>query len=150
MSNMLLYHFTTKESAAKISQEGITRCLIPWDQNAQKTIFKPDFQWLTADPNFESQLWANFYMRLPGMFLKTEYRLTVEIPQHAHDYLIRWNDFKRIIPKNGINFITANLHPDAHWGLFAHPRGIPANWIIESIKTPRPIARPSPHEITRN
>jgi hypothetical protein len=123
-----LYHFTTKKLYRGIKSQGLMLGRIPTGIVGGKIIFLEQYQWLTANPDF-NQEWCK-YGTLP--YKRNEVRLTIEIPESMRENLYNWMDVCKVevSPK----FEEAlNLYGDPeNWRVY---KGcISPYWIKEVVK----------------
>ncbi len=128
---MKLYHFTNRECARRIAQEGITHGGVYLPYSAGSRVFR-GFLWLTDDPRFEAQHWATNLSGKCGD--RTQVRLTIELPEGTK--IKPWNTIARTLfllsPTDLCAFNLAGHSDGSHWYLY---RGvIPASWIIEKTE----------------
>lgn len=119
---MLLYHFTPAHSVKWILRNGLIKGRVPshFDAHGVPRFFR-GFQWLTSDPEFQSQSWAT----LP--FSLTHKRLAIDIPQFALNRVIKCEDFFARSRGDSAEFISS-FPGNKHWRLFKGR--IPPQWIL--------------------
>lgn len=113
---MTFYHFCAGEFLESIKKEGLTEGQIPNGDNS----FTPGFQWLTIHQTY-NQSWC----RADELqYNRTEYRLTIDIPESESRNVLKWVDHFRGHPM--FNDLNNGCDPQ-HWFLFKGT--IPPDWI---------------------
>lgn len=120
---MTLYHFCAERNKNSILLEGLTLGQFPQFSNGQYK-FLPRCQWLTTEPDPKKQSWATQNLI---DYSRTEYRLTVNIPDSYHKKLVRATDFVKDMPEEAQQIVTG-WNGSENWYIY---RGnIPAKWIV--------------------
>lgn len=131
---MILFHFTSRQLLPKVQREGITKCSVPWVllKNG-KTRMMQGVQWLTTSDDFDGQHWMIPQMLSAHKMRKTDYRITIAIPNFAQKNLVTWEQFARhhSLPVKEY-FETFPDH--RHWRIFIGK--IPPSWFIETHQNP--------------
>ncbi len=121
---MKLYHFTAEHLVDHILKQGITRGVFPvLDENGRLQFFINPCQWLTDDPNWDTQSWAT---REKIGYDRTAVRLTVVIPKEHRHLLVRAYDYLSCLPKH-LHRIVTDWPGSEHWYMFLDK--IPPGWI---------------------
>ena len=132
---MLCYHFTSRQLLPRVEAEGITRCGVPWilpppPANAR---MMTGLQWLTVDPEFDTQTWAEPAMYAEHLMRKTDWRIDVDIPNLAEFQLFDWRDFAAA-HKLPVAEYFRTFRGYQHWRIF---RGkIPRAWFASRMRNP--------------
>lgn len=132
---MILYHFTSRQLLEKVESEGITRCVIPWTivRQTGKVRMMGGVQWLTVDPEFDSQSWAEPGIYAEHLMRKTDWRITVEIPNLALFKLYDWREFAARHRLQVADYFRT-FPGNQHWRVFQG--SIPRAWFRERMRNP--------------
>lgn len=91
---MRLYHFCCDHVAPDVRLRGLMKgCL--WTSVNNKMVIRPGFQWLTSDPEWSAQRWAD---RVSLKCDRTDFRATVELPERPLFGRLRdWTETKTLL-----------------------------------------------------
>lgn len=120
---MTLYHFCAAHMVQAIRENGLTLGGFPLFEKG-KAQFLPNHQWLTVEPDSRKQSWATSNMI---DYSRTDYRLTVNIPESRRRKLVRAADFVKDMPEES-RFIVENWDGSDKWYIYLGK--IPAKWIV--------------------
>lgn len=139
---MIVYHFTTHLLFPKIEREGLTKGGVPWSlitngKGGTKVRFKRGIQWLTIDPEFDTQAWAENATGLAAaMMRKNDWRITIDVPDLALHRLMTWEEFaahNRLPFADAANKEFGKRHTQ-HWRVFGG--SIPTAWFVQTLQNP--------------
>lgn len=128
-----IYHFCAGQFLEGIKKDGIRLGKVPYgiphDETRMRIKFINGYQWLTSNPEFK-QSWNE------GSSLtydRTEYRITINLPQAVRFDLVKWTDFG----KDNLlyNDLSAFGDPE-NWYLFKGV--IIPYWILKIERNPKP------------
>ena len=136
----VLYHFTSSRHLAEIKASGsLSKGVMPNRLlSSGKPSFIRGFQWLTIDPEWSTQSWAD--PMLSGLpYRKNEHRITIEFPNFALANLVSWEEFKMKVRPDSAPFLDS-FRGHRHWWIY---RGvIPCMWFAHEAQNPTPIFLP--------
>lgn len=103
---MTLYHFCSKESIRGILTDGLTKGMVPgWGlmggprgTKKDTAVITTGWQWMTLDGDHMGQSWATSETIKEN---RTEFRLTIEIPEKELDSLYDKDRFLTVFPHHG-------------------------------------------------
>jgi hypothetical protein len=124
----IFYHFTAKRFLKSIKRHGITRGMLLMSIGPP-TRMKPNWQWVTKNPDPANQEWAISTGRLP--YKRNEARITLEIPDNDLD-LKPWSQVRFLVPEVA-EALSAYGDPENWWLYNGH---IPKEWIKDIKITP--------------
>jgi hypothetical protein len=124
--SLVLYHYTSSHSIAKVRAQGLTKGVLPWnlDKDGNPT-FRKGFQWLTTNPNF-GQAWC-LLGNLP--FSRNAYRITVLVPANAEQHVLSWPELCRRCKPDCAEELNRTGGDVDNWRLFHG--SIPPKWFLE-------------------
>ncbi|MBS0328240.1 MAG: hypothetical protein JSR30_00175 [Proteobacteria bacterium] len=102
--------------------------------NPDKRIqMKTGLQWLTIDPEFDTQDWHEPLLFTPPYDRRVDYRISIAIPRLLEFKVITWDGFAR---HHGLEVreYFDTFKSVRNWRIFIG--SIPANWIIETHRNP--------------
>ncbi len=139
-----MYHFTSHEFYPRIEREGLSKggvptALVPDGQGGTKVRMMKGVQWLTIDPEFDTQTWATLSTGIVGsMIRKNDWRITIDIPNLALFRLYTWQEFAA---RHRLPYADAcNNHPmlgkrqTQFWRVYGGH--IPTGWFVEMLQNP--------------
>lgn len=134
--NGLLYHFCAERFLKSIRKNGIRFGKIPYgipyDETRMKVKFLTGYQWLTSNPEFNQSWNENSSLS----YDRTEYRITVNLPNEVRHCLLKWTEFGKDNPL----YNDLSLYGDSeNWYLF---KGVVIPYWFSKIESKRqPIAK---------
>jgi len=132
---MKLYHFTPTLLLNAILKNGLTLGRLPIiDDNGRLRAFMEPCQWLTNNGDWNSQSWAT---RELIKYDRTAFRLTIIIPKHHKEKLLKAIDYAPYLPKNSQRLIT-DWPGSEHWYFFVGR--IPRGWIRTIEQRPAEVS----------
>lgn len=120
---MILYHFCAAHMVRSILKEGLTKGSFPKLINGV-LIIKNDHQWLTAESNPKKQSWATSHLIA---YDRTDYRLTINIPDNYRKKLIKARDYVLTLPEENHELVFGWDGSD-QWYIYLGK--IPPKWIM--------------------
>ena len=121
---MELFHFTASRFIDSIRREGLNKGGVLELQELGAFLHR-GFVWLTANESFYTQGWSTM-LGLP--YDRSEFRMTVDIPDSHADRLTRWLTFCEQGRVNTLTAAIANMAGDPeNWWLYEG--AIPPRWI---------------------
>lgn len=123
---MQLYHFCGKDFIKGIQREGLTKGTFATPKK-NGWAFRRMRQWLTEEPAADKQSWAT---RKLLDYCRTDYRLTVTIPDRYAGNLIRAADYVRNMPPAQRGIVTDWAGHEAWW---IYIGAIPPEWISNDV-----------------
>jgi hypothetical protein len=142
---MIVYHFTSNVLLPRIRNQGLTKGAVPWriGKTGQVQMMR-QVQWLTVDPEFDSQAWENKRKGMAAaMMRKTDWRIEVHIPNHAALYLWRWKDFAARHNLPVVDYFNT-IKGNQHWRIFTG--AITPLWFEDFAVNPTLRSLPDPTE----
>lgn len=136
MSTLILHHFTSNVFLPRIEKEGLTKGAVPWALTKEgKVTMMTGLQWLTVDGDFFDQSWDDGLGMTGAIMRKTDWRLTIEIPNLAEFALVPWLKFAEHHNLPVLqHYKERGFTGQKHWWVF---RGkIPRSWFAGRIKNP--------------
>lgn len=133
---MRLYHYTSEQHMSLIRKTGsISKCVIPWNMVNERPTFVTGFQWLTESDDW-LQPWANtgLFSKLP--YRRTEFRITIDLPNTSGTHLYHWLVFCSKHTFEGKHHVNAGNDPH-NWRLFKGR--IPTTWFEAIDRNPIPL-----------
>lgn len=132
---MILYHFTSRELLPKVERDGITKCKVPWtlDQASGKVQMMAGLQWLTEDPEFDTQSWVTVNQYAAHLQRKSDWRIMVQVPRLAEFKVVRWSELAQK-HKLAVADYFDKFPGHRHWRLFVG--SIPNQWFVERVQNP--------------
>jgi len=120
---MTIYHFCTGSMKDSILREGLTQGGFPiFSEEGCEVLLR--YQWLTTEQDPQKQSWATQNMI---NYSRTEYRLTISIPDSYHKKLIRAVDFVKGMPEKAQEIVTKWAGSEK-W--YVYHGIIPPKWIV--------------------
>ena len=124
---MRLYHFCGKDFLSGIKRDGLTKGAFPIETGRGLKLCRMR-QWLTEDPDPKKQSWAT--QRLLR-YSRTDYRLTITIPDRYTGNLIRATDYVRNMPKER-RMVVTDWPGSEKWRIYVGT--IPPEWITDIVQ----------------
>lgn len=126
---MRLYHFCAGKHLKSIQKAGLKIGMVCVPTEAGFRMYS-GYIWLTTNPDPRAQSWATRHL---VKYCRTEYRLTVEIPEEAEERVLDREALEAKLPGSGQLF--EGWKGSENWRVF---RGrIPPEWIVEARRTKR-------------
>lgn len=120
---MNLYHFCAAHMKDSILRTGLTLGCLPMLSEGG-VVLHPNVQWLTAEPDPQKQIWAT---RNLVPYSRTDYRLTVRIPDNYRKKLVRATDYVKALPEEARGLVL-DWPGSEKW--YVYLGRIPAKWIM--------------------
>lgn len=133
---MILYHFTSNVLLPRVERDGLTKGAVPWTLTDEgKVQMMTKLQWLTVNGDFFDQSWDDGVGMTGAIMRRTDWRITIEIPNLAEAHVVPWLKFaeQHNLPVQQ-HYRERGFTGQRHWCIF---RGsIPRAWFVERMKNP--------------